>query len=466
MSVQAEDVLFLMCDEMAPYAGWGARPFTPTLDALRRRGVTFSAAYTPSPICVPTRASIACGRYLHEIGHWSSAEAYDGRIKGWGHALQDADVETTSIGKLHYRNDTDDTGFKTQIEPLHIHENVGWVRALLRKPLCGYDATEGFAEEIGPGETEYIQFDRRVTQAASSWLRAPTRRKKPWCGFVSWLSPHYPLQAPQDYFDQYDPTRFESEAEDTPEHPILAELAGFFAHDRHFTRQTRGVARAGYYALWNFIDDQVKAVLAALEASEQADDTLIIFTSDHGEMLGEKGFWGKSTMYESSARVPLIVAGPGVEPAERDDPVSLIDIAPTLCDVFGVEHDFPGRSLLASPDPDRAVISEYHDGGASAGITMLRWNEGAERWKYVHYAEGHPPQLFELISDPQETCDRANEARRIEAARARLFTIFDPEDANRRAHADQAKRIAELGGRETVLAVPQWNFTPATENAQ
>ncbi|MEO1120931.1 MAG: sulfatase-like hydrolase/transferase, partial [Pseudomonadota bacterium] len=230
----------------------------------------------------------------------------------------------------------------------------------------------------------------------------------------------------------------------------------------HFSKESRGIGRAGYYALWSFIDDQVGAVMAALEQAGQADDTLILFTSDHGEMLGEKGFWGKSTMYESSARVPLIAAGPGVVPGRRDDPVSLLDVAPTICQAMGASTDgFSGRSLTDAPAPERAVISEYHDGGASVGVTMLRWNEAGEKWKYVHYAEGYAPQLFELTSDPDELNDLAPQApERIAAARDRLFAIFDPEDANARAHADQARRVEELGGREAILAQPEWSFTP------
>ena len=133
------NILLLMADELST---WGLGSYdltqlhTPHLDALAAGGTVFDAAYTPSPICVPTRAAIACGRYLHEIGYWSSAEAYDGRVPSWGHRLQNAGIPTTSIGKLHYRNASDPTGFDHQIEPIHIPGGTGWVRGLLRKPLC------------------------------------------------------------------------------------------------------------------------------------------------------------------------------------------------------------------------------------------------------------------------------------------------------------------------------------------
>ncbi|MEO1503559.1 MAG: sulfatase-like hydrolase/transferase [Pseudomonadota bacterium] len=455
------NVLVLMCDEMAPKVAWGPPPSTPHLDALAARGMVFDAAYTPSPICVSTRAAIATGRPLHEIGCWSSAEPYDGALPSWGQRLREVGARICSIGKLHYAPGGEKAAFDESYEVMNVYGD-GWPRALLRKPLSDFTATADFAEEIGPGDTDYLRFDRRVTAKAVEWLAAPERGSQPWAAFVSWVSPHYPLIAPPEYFGRFNPAEYESDAEKVPAHPILQELAGFFDHDAHFSKESRGIGRAGYYALWSFIDDQVGAVMAALEQAGQADDTLILFTSDHGEMLGEKGFWGKSTMYESSARVPLIAAGPGVVPGRRDDPVSLLDVAPTICRAMGASTDgFSGRSLTDAPAPERAVISEYHDGGASVGVTMLRWNEAGEKWKYVHYAEGYAPQLFELTSDPDELNDLAPQApERVAAARDRLFAIFDPEDANARAHADQARRVEELGGREAILAQPEWSFTP------
>ncbi|MEM7189579.1 MAG: sulfatase-like hydrolase/transferase [Pseudomonadota bacterium] len=452
------NVLLIMADELSTWGlgCYGGAVKTPHIDALAARGRRFDAAYTPSPICVPTRAAIATGRYLHHIGYWSSAEAYDGRVPGWGHALQAAGIPCLSIGKLHYRNQSDATGFDRQIEPIHIPDGVGWVRALLRQPLAGYDATAEMAEMIGPGETDYTAFDRRVTAEACAWLAdAPD---PPWCTFVSYLSPHYPLIAPQEYYDLYDPKALEGPAEPTPDHPVLGEVANFFDHDPYFTPETRGVARAAYFGLCSFLDAQVGQVLAALEARGQAEDTLILLTSDHGEMLGHKGFWGKSTMYEDSARVPLIATGTGVVPGTEPAPVSLIDLAPTMTAALGVSADYPGASLLAPAVPDRTIFSEYHDGGSPVGITMVRWGQ----WKYVHYAQGHPPQLFDLTADPNETHDLANTRPEIIAeARARMAAELDPEATDARVHADQAALVERLGGREKLLAMEQWNFTPA-----
>lgn len=458
------NILLIMADELSTW-GLGCSgsdvPRTPNIDRLAARSTWFDAAYTPSPICVPTRAAIATGRYLHEIGYWSSAEAYDGRVPSWGHRLRDAGVETVSIGKLHYRNSTDDTGFDRQIEPIHIPDGIGWVRGLLRKPLADYDATAELAQMIGPGDSDYIQYDLRVAAAAEAWLTDPVRSERRWCAFVSFVSPHYPLIAPPEYYALYDAKAFESDADPLPDHPVLRALAEFFDHDAYFTPETRGIGRAGYFGLCSFLDAQIGQVLAALKVSGQAGETAILLTSDHGEMLGYRTIWGKSTMYEDSARVPLLMAVPGQEPARRTDPVSLIDLAPTLCELAGLEDasaGFSGRSLTARPEPDRTVLSEYHDGGSPVGITMVRW----DRWKYVHYAEGHPAQLFDLSSDPEEQTDVAGDRPDIVAeARRRMAEFLDPEEVNARAHADQTRRVEELGGRDKVLAQPQWNFTPA-----
>ena len=461
--------LFLMVDEMAWWALGSASSLgakTPIIDALAARGMVFDAAYTPSPICVPARAAIATGRDVHETGYWSSAEPYDGAVPSRGHRLRGGGVEVVSIGKLHYRGERDDTGFDQQIRPLHVHEGKGWLLGLLRRPVPRYDATAGLAEELGEGWTDYTRYDEQVGEAACAWLEDPARHARPWAAFVSFLSPHYPLIAPEEFLSLYDPADYARPAEEVPDHPILREIAGFFAHDRHFTDETRGLAHAAYRALCSFVDDQVGRVLAALEVSGQAEDTLVIFTSDHGDMMGEKGFWTKSVMYDGATRVPLVLAGPGVAPGRRTDPVSLIDIAPTLSEVMGQGGEgFSGRSLLAPPDPGRTVLSEYHDGGSSVGMTMLRWQAtDGTQWKYVHYAEGHPPQLFDLTADPLEETNLADTRPAIRAeAEARLAAVMDPEAVNAAAHADQARKIREYGGADAILGIPQWNFTKVGE---
>lgn len=451
------NVLFMMADELSWWA-LNAPVQMPNLHRLRARSMDFQAAYTPSPICVPTRAAIACGKDVHEIGYWSSAEPYDGVVPSWGHALQQAGIEPVSIGKLHYRSAEDDTGFTQQIEPVHVVDGVGWVQALLRNPNAPFTTTQSLARDIGPGDSDYIQYDRRVTAATLSWLAEPQRKTTPWCAFVSWLAPHFPLIAPPEDYALYDPKAYEGEAEIAPDHPVLQEIANYFDHDPHFTPETRGVARAAYYGLCTFLDRQIGQVLDTLSANGMDEDTLVIFTSDHGEMLGEKGFWTKSTMYDSAARVPLLMAGPMIDPQVVNSPVGLIDIAPTICAAMGAPLDGFSGLDLRTPDPARVVLSEYHDGGAICGITMVRWG----RWKLVHYAQGYAPQLFDMLEDPIEIADLALARPEIVAeGMERLHKIMDPEEVSTRAFADQARRVAALGGAEEILKKEMFDYTPA-----
>lgn len=163
---------------------------------------------------------------------------------------------------------------------------------------------------------------------------------------------------------------------------------------------------------------------------------------------------------------PLVRKRPISTRWRRADPVSLIDIAPTIAQAMGQgTTGFSGRSLLDPPDPGRTVLSEYHDGGCSVGMTMLRWQAcDGTQWKYVHYAEGHPPQLFDLTADPGERRDLSATRPDIGAeAEARLSAIMDAEAVNARAHADQLARAAEHGGRDAILGKPQWNFTKVGE---
>ena len=453
------NVLIIIADELSTWGlgCYGGQVHTPNIDRLANQGVRYDAAYTPSPICVPTRACIATGRYLNRIGYWDSANAYDGQVPGWGHACQAAGVPVTSIGKLHYRSADDPTGFDRQIEPIHIPNGIGWVRALLRRPLASFDATAEMAEMIGPGHSDYTRFDERVTEETCRLLTS-SDKDTPWVNFVSYVSPHYPLMVPEEFYDLYDAASLESAPDPLPDHPVLHQIATFFDHDRHFTHRTRGIGRAAYFGLCSFLDAQVGKVLAALEASGQAEDTVVLLTSDHGEMLGRRGIWGKSTMYEDAARVPLIMAGPGIAPGTRPDPVSLVDLAPTICGVVGADAGEHDGQDLAHQAPDRTVISEYHDGGSPVGITMVRWSN----WKYVHYAEGHPPQLFDLSGDPEETNDlSADRPDILDEARRRMAGMLDAEAVNERAHADQAAMAEKLGGYDKLVAMEQWAFTPA-----
>jgi choline-sulfatase len=184
-------------------------------------------------------------------------------------------------------------------------------------------------------------------------------------------------------------------------------------------------------------------------------------------MIGNHGIWAKSYMYEDSVGIPMTLTGPGIEPGVNQTPVSLTDMAATIeqavsGEVAGVENSWQSRSLqnfVTSPEADRPVLSEYHDGGSPCGFFMLRQG----RWKLVYFSEGHPPLLFDMESDPREMINLADDPAQAEILvrlTRQLFDILDPEAVNRQAFADQAKMIEALGGMETILAMPSFNHTP------
>lgn len=466
------NVLILMSDEHSnKVLGCHGHPYvrSPNLDRLAARGARFANAYTNCPICIPARASFATGRYTFETGCWDNALAYTGEPPSWGHALRSRGVPSYSIGKLHYRSERDDTGFTEQILPMHVVDGVGDLLGAVRNPLPVRHKSTAIATEIGPGETPYTEYDRKITDAACAWL-AERGSQGPWTTFVSWVAPHFPLIAPQEFYDLYSgldlPLPKASAPQEWPQHPWLDAFRECFITNQVFTDETRRVAIASYYALVSFLDHNIGRVLAALEASGALEDTLVIYTSDHGDNLGARGLWGKSTMYEESVAIPMIMVGVGIPAgAVVETPVSLIDVHPTLMDVFDCAESATGRgeSLLGlvdrSSDTERVVFSEYHAAGAASGVFMLRQGN----YKYVHYA-GMPPQLFDLEADPDELHDLAAEpaqAKRLQALERELRKICDPDEVDRRAKADQAALIERHGGRDKIVGKGSFGATPA-----
>ena len=339
----AKNLLVIISDEHRRDAmGCMGHPIvkTPHLDELAASGTVFDNAYTPSPICVPTRAALATGQYIHRTGHWDSAAPYAGSPGSWMHAVRNTGADVVSIGKLHFRSADDDNGFRQEIMPMHVVGGVGWTIGLLRDDPPPYDAAAELAADVGPGESEYTHYDRAITKAACSWLADRKSSDKPWAGFVSFINPHYPLTAPEEFLQLYRSDEMDlpvaHHPEQRPTHPELAHLLSFWDYDRHFDVERIRHAKAAYYGLVSFMDDCVGQVLSALDQTGQREDTLIVYVSDHGDMMGDHGFWTKSVMYEASAGIPMIVSGPGVPPGKRTDVgASLIDIAPTAASIVG-----------------------------------------------------------------------------------------------------------------------------------
>jgi choline-sulfatase len=472
------NLLILMSDEHNPkIMGCAGNPIvaTPNLDRLAARGTRFTSAYTTCPICVPARAAFAVGKYVHQIGYWDNADAYEGAIPSWHHVLRSQGHQVVSIGKLHFRGAAgDDHGFSDEIVPMHVVDAIGDVKGLVRERIPTRRGGDKMAKLAGPGESQYTVYDREIASRAQIWLHEAARRKrdKPWVLFVSFVAPHFPLTAPPEWYYRYYlrdlPWPKQYDEAERPHHPFLDDYARVVDYDTHFqTRDDVKRAIAGYYGLVSATDQHIGNILEALESSGLAAGTRVLYTSDHGDNLGARGLWGKSTLYEESAGVPLIVAGEGLSAgAVTDTPTSHVDVFPFVMDCVGAvaprDPQRPGISLstiASGATPDRAVLSEYHATTSVAGAFMLR----VGTYKYVHYV-AYPPQLFDLARDPEELRDVAGDpayAAVLARCRARLLEMLDPDEVDARAKARQAALLTRYGGRDAALARGDLGFTPA-----
>ena len=473
--MEPANLLFIISDQhQASAMGCAGHPLvqTPNLDQLAAGGTRFRNAYTNCAICVPARASLATGRYVHQIGYWDNGMPYDGAVPSWGHRLKAQGYRVDSIGKLHFRGAEDDNGFTQEIEPMHVVDGLGdpasGIRdgSLLRNSRAGVD-------NAGPGDSTYQQYDIRNRDNAIRWLNERAADEKPWALFLSFVTPHPPFLAPPELYALY---RHEDIAmppqwqqADWPRHPAYAYMRRFFGYDQPFDEAVIRRARAAYYAICSFLDAQIGQVLKALDGLGLRDSTRIIYTSDHGEHLGARGHFAKFSMYEEASAIPFIMSGPDLPAGKTlDTPISLVDCFPTVLEALGCppheqDAELPGESLWALANDDereREVFAEYHAGGSRHAIYMLR----DRRYKYIYHIDA-PPQLFDMIADPDELDDLAgrNDAATLNLlaeCESRLRAIVDPEAVDRRAKADQAKRIESLGGREAVLSRGTFTNSP------
>lgn len=447
---------------------------TPNLDRLAARGTRFTSAYTNCPICVPARASFATGRYVHQHRYWDNAIAYDGRAASWGHRLMEQGHRVVSIGKLHYLDsDARRNGFDEEILPLHIVNGVGDLLGLIRDELPVRPGSKKLGPEAGRGESEYTRYDREIAATTQEWLTKAAARgsDKPWVLYVGFVSPHFPLIAPPEFYDLYPedevPWPLMYARDERPRHPFTDAMRKCLCYDDEFDEPMVRRAVAAYFGLVSFLDHNIGNILSTLEATGLAANTRVIYSSDHGDNLGTRGMWGKSTMYEESAGIPLIMAGPDV-PAGKvcDVPVTLVDAYQTIVQSVGAspdprDTDLPGHSLLDianGAQPQRTVLSEYHAAGAVCGSYMIRHGQ----YKYIHYV-GLPPMLFDLEADPNEKQDLGRNpdyAALVKECEAALRTVVNPEAADRKAKADQQAKIAAVGGKEAILKRGTFRYSP------
>lgn len=460
-------VVFLSDNHARNFLGAAGHPMvkTPAIDGIAAGGVRFANAYCASPLCCPSRAALATGRFPHQTGYWDNALAYDGRVPTWHHRVREAGRTMTAIGKLHYRSEDDDNGFDEEIIPLHIVDGKGALNSLLRATPEGVPSRSShksiYAESV-PGKADYQDYDRDITGEAIAWLDRHAGQETPWALLVSYASPHPPFKVPQRFWDMYPladaPLPQSWPKAERPQHPSDDYLAWMNQLEAGFDEEFVRRVVAGYCGLITHTDEQIGQVLDKLEALGVRDETRLIYTSDHGEAAGAHGILGKANFYEHSLGVPLAISGPGVPRGKVvDQPVSHVDLFPTIVEAMDAsltdaDADLPGRSLwplIRGESDAKPVFAEYHATGAKTSGFALR--DG--RYKLVCYA-GMPDRLFDLEADPDELVDLLAGGQDHPAAaglKRKLLQIVDPDAIDARSKAEQAAHMERHGGAEAVL---------------
>ena len=469
--MKPQNFLFILSDQhhrMASGAYGHPVVQTPHLDALAARGTRFQNAYTNGPICVPARASLATGRYVHQAGYWDNGHPYDGGIPSWHQRLREQDFRCDSIGKLHYKGQGTDHGFSDEVEPLHVVDGTGDVLGCIRDNPPFRDKHDELAKG-GPGDSTYLQYDARCSEHALRWLAEHKDDDKPWAVFLNFVCPHPPYIAPPEIYAQYPledmPLPPQWTPDTWPQHPALNYFRRFFSFEGGQDEETVRRVTAAYYGTTTYLDQQIGKVLGALDNCGLTDNTRVLYTSDHGECLGARGLFGKFTLYDEAVAVPMIIAGPDVQEGKVvQTPVSLVDSFPTALECVGaeqVDEDLPGRSLwqiAQEDDRERTVFSEYHALGTEHGTYMLRNGH----YKYNYYV-GAPPQLFDLAEDLDEVNDLSSDVRYGSMLRdfeVELRGLLDPEAVDGQALASQRAVIEAAGGAEVVIQRGAFDHSP------
>lgn len=406
---------------------------TPQMERLARMGTVYENAYCPSPLCCPSRSSYMSGRRAHDIrvyGNWLAAPL---DLPSYGAVLAAAGIHTVHMGWCDSFAAPERLGFSEMYgyglrDPgdLDICRDPVAVRADASRRQRGYGV-----------RPDPFRADREYVDGAVDWIRAQgARLDRPWTLELNVMPPHFPHFATQRLWDMYEGYA------DLPEHSFDCEPARHpFARDlqdhfgtREFTEESVRGLRRGYYACVSWTDAMLGRVLDALAETGQHENTVVAYTSDHGEMLGKYGLWWKSSLYEDSARIPMIVAGPGFAAGSRvRTPVEQHDLQAAMFRALGVERPagWLGTPLqaIAPDDRERVAFSEYHGHGTRGSSYLVRRGQ----WKYLHHC-GAEAQLFDLESPEGELRNLAKDKPDMaRAMRERLRAVCDPERENEAA---------------------------------
>ena len=451
----------------------------PHMTRLAARGTLFENAYCASPLCSPARFAMLTGKLPSRIGAYDNAAELGASVPTLLHHLRNEGYRTCLSGKMDFTGADQLHGYEERLTTDLSPSDFGWVPDWEHPArVQPWFHTLQSVAEAGPCDHSLsLQYDEEACQQAVHWLHAAADRAdgRPFMLTLSIMHPHDPYQAPRRFWDLYRDAKI-----DMPMLPKrrasdrnVAERRMHALYDRDdipiSPAQIRRARRA-YCAMISYCDDVLGRLLAALKASGIADNTIVIVTSDHGDMLGERGLWYKMTFYERAVRVPLLLAGPGIRPRRRvAQAVSQLDLLPTLAALVGVRvdrTDLDGRDLspllrggAAKP---AEIIGEYMAEGYDAPVVMMR----RDTHKFVH-SSADGPELYDLAKDPQELRNLALEPAHCGAV----------DDLVRAAERRwdfaglRAKVVASQRQRRTIHAaltidrIAAWDYAPTSDAA-
>ena len=474
----APNILILMVDQLngtlfpdGP-ADW---LHTPNLRKLAERSVRFANAYTGSPLCAPGRASFMAGQLPRRTRVYDNAAEFASDIPTYAHHLRRAGYQTCLSGKMHFVGPDQMHGFEERLTTDIYPADFGWTPDY-RKPgerIDWWYHNMGSVTGAGVAEiSNQMEYDDEVAYHAvrKVYDLARGHDERPWMLTVSFTHPHDPYVARRKYWDLYeDCEHLEPEVpafgyeEQDPHSKRIFDANNW----RNFDITTDDIrkSRRAYFANISYLDDKIGEILDTLERTRQTDNTIILFLSDHGDMLGERGLWFKMTFFEGSARVPMMIAAPGTAPALVTTPVSTMDVTSTICDLAGIDIGeispwTDGETLVPSLNGEKRatpVRIEYAAEGSYAPLVCLRH----DRWKYVH-CELDPPMLFDLENDPRELKNLATEpeyhttaATFAEAVRR----LWDMQAYDAEVRQSQARRWVVYEALRNGSYFP-WDFQP------
>ncbi|PXW80313.1 choline-sulfatase [Ruegeria sp. P4] len=428
----------------------------PNMKALAARSTRFQNCYTASPLCAPGRASFMSGQLPSATGVYDNAAEFASSIPTYAHHLRRAGYYTCLSGKMHFVGPDQLHGFEERLTTDIYPPDFGWTPDY-RKPgerIDWWYHNMGSVTGAGVAEiSNQMEFDDEVAFHATQKIYDLARGKddRPWCLTVSFTHPHDPYVTRKKYWNLYeDCDHLMPEVGDLGYDNQDAHSKRIFdANDwRNFDITDEDIRRSrrAYFGNISYLDDKIGEVMEALRGTRQDKDTIILFVSDHGDMLGERGLWFKMSFYEGSSRVPMMISAPHMAPGLVTDPVSNIDVCPTLCDLAGVsmEEVMPwtaGESLVSLGQGETRttpVAMEYAAEASYAPMVSLR----SGQYK-LNLCTLDPDQLFDLDADPHERINLANDPTHAEAY-AELKAIaaerWDLERFDADVRASQARR--------------------------